>query len=268
LVGVSIWVGGLFSFLGAMRLISQLNPESRTRMTSFLIPHFTTLALVSVGVLTITGVYAYILRVGTLAELFTSTYGQALILKLVIAAPMLALGGINFLFTSPSMQRAAAVPGGSPMLVKRFSGLLTGEATLGILILLWVGIFTTLPPAKIASMPTAFNQTTRVDDLSIQLTIDPGQPGINMFTATITSGGKPVTNTQQVSLEFTSMTGAVPPSKAVLNSQGNGTYTLQGGYLAMADQWDMKVVVIRPGKFDAYGDFICDMTHSKGSMMP
>jgi copper transport protein len=268
LVGVSVWVGGLFSFLGGMRLIGKLNPEPRTRMTSYLIPHFTTLALASVGVLILTGIYASILRVGTLASLFNSPYGLALVVKLGIAAPMLALGGINFLFTSPSMRRAAARPGGSPALVKRFYGLLTGEATLGIVILLWVGIFTTLPPAKIAAMPAGFDQKTQADDLTIQLTIDPGQPGINTFTATITSGGKPVTNAQQVSLEFKSLTGMVPASKADLTSQGNGIFKLQGGYLAMTDKWDMKAVVIRPGKFDAYADFVFDMNQKMGQTMP
>jgi copper transport protein len=251
-----------------MRLIGKLNPEPRTRMTSYLIPHFTTLALASVGVLILTGIYASILRVGTLASLFNSPYGLALVVKLGIAAPMLALGGINFLFTSPSMRRAAARPGGSPALVKRFYGLLTGEATLGIVILLWVGIFTTLPPAKIAAMPAGFDQKTQADDLTIQLTIDPGQPGINTFTATITSGGKPVTNAKQVSLEFKSLTGMVPASKADLTSQGNGIFKLQGGYLAMTDKWDMKAVVIRPGKFDAYADFVFDMNQKMGQTMP
>jgi copper transport protein len=268
LVGVSVWVGGLFSFLGGMHFTSRFYPKPRTLLTAFLISHFTILALASVGILVITGVYGYILRVGTLASLFYSTYGQALVLKLLIAAPMLALGGINFLFTSPNMQQAAAQPGGNNILVNRFNDLLTGEAGLGILVLLWVGIFTTLPPAKIAAMPAGFDQKTQADDLTIQLTIDPGQAGINNFIATITSGGKPIPSVQQVSLEFTSMTGAVPASKASLNSQGNGIYTLRGGYLAMADKWDMKVVVIRSGKFDAYGDFIYDMTRSKSQKMP
>jgi len=222
----------------------------------------------SVGVLILTGIYASILRVGSVSALFNSTYGLALDLKLVIAMPMLALGGINFLFTSPGMRRAAVKPGGSPVLVKRFSGLLTGEATLGVMILLWVGIFTTLPPVKIASIPVGFNKSTQADDLTIQLTIDPGRPGINTFTATIISSGKPVTNAQEVSLEFTSITGAVPSSKAALISQGNGIYSLQGGYLAMPDKWDIKVVVIRPGKFDAYGDFVFDMNPPMGKTMP
>jgi hypothetical protein len=40
-----------------------------------------------------------------------------------------------------------------------------------------------------------------------------------------------------------------------MTSMGNGVYTLRGGYLGMPDQWAVKVVVIRPGQFDAYASF-------------
>jgi copper transport protein len=65
LVGVSVWVGGLFSFLGGMWIIRSLDSETRTHFTSILIPHFTRVALVSVGVLALTGIYSAILRIGT-----------------------------------------------------------------------------------------------------------------------------------------------------------------------------------------------------------
>jgi hypothetical protein len=45
-----------------------------------------------------------------------------------------------------------------------------------------------------------------------------------------------------------------------MTAQGNGVYRLQGGYLNMPDNWDIKVVAIRPGKFDAYADFRFDLS--------
>jgi len=268
MIAVSVWVGGLFSFLGGMWLARKLDPEPRTRLTSLLIPHFTVLAMTSVGVLVLTGTYATILRVGDIAALLSSTYGHALLIKLALAAPMLALGAINFLFTTPSMRRGAAQPGGNPGLVGVFSNLLTGEVILGVMILVWVGLLTLLPPANNAMAPMGFNQTTKADDLTVTLNIDPGQPGMNTFNVVITSGGKPVTNAQDVSLEFTSLTGSMPPSKAAMGSQGGGKYSLQGGYLAMPDNWDIKVVVTRPAKFDAYADFKYNLTQPGSKTMP
>jgi copper transport protein len=258
LTAVSVWVGGLFSFLGGMRNIQHLEPGIRTKFTSILIPHFTTLALASVGVLTLSGVYSAILRIGTLHALTDTDYGRALLVKLAIALLMILIGAVNIFITTPLMRRAAGQPAGSPGLVTRFRKLLTGEVVLGVLILLWVGLFTTLPPAKVTSTPAGFYQITRVDDLVIAFNVDPNRVGMNTFTATITSAGTPVTDAQSVSLEFTPLSGMMPGSKATLVNQGNGVYSLDGGYFGMPDTWDVKVVVVRQGKFDAYGDFKID----------
>jgi copper transport protein len=262
LLGVAVWVGGLFAFLAGMWAIRCLEPEPRTRLTAFLIPHFSTLAMSSVAALTVTGIYASYLHVGDLSLLLSTNYGQALLLKLIIIAPMLAMGGINFMFTTPMMRKAAARPGGSPKLVDRFRLLLTSETVLGCVLLIWVGVFTTLPPARVASAAPVFNKVTRADDLSVKLSIDPFQPGMNTFTVTLTSGGKPAIDAKDVSLEFTNLSGMVPAAKAPLTMQGRGVYTLKGGYLGMPGKWDVKVVVVRPEKFDAYADFMLDMGQS------
>jgi copper transport protein len=260
LTAVSVWVGGLFSFLGGMVLIQRLAPKPRTVLTSLLIPHFTTLAMTSVGALGLTGIYSSFRDVGHMTALWTTPYGLALIIKLAVAAPMLALGGINFLFTTPNMRRAAKLPDGSPLLVNRFRYKLAGEVVLGIAILLWVGAFTSLPPATAGAIPAGFSQTAQADDLTVLLRIDPARPGMNTFTVTLTSAGKPVINAANVSLEFTSLTGMVPPAKAAMTDLGKGQFSLAGGYLGMPDSWDIKVVVIRPGKFDAYADFKLDLS--------
>ena len=111
-------------------------------------------------------------------------------------------------------------------------------------------------------MAAAYTKVTRADDLSVKLSIDPFQPGINTFTVTITSSGKLVTNAKDVSLEFTDLSGMVPAAKTPMTVQGSGVYTLKGGYLGMPGKWDVKVVVVRPGKFDAYADFLLDMGQS------
>jgi hypothetical protein len=168
---------------------------------------------------------------------------------------MIGLGGFHFLVTTPLMRRAAQKPGGSPELVRLFRRLLTGELVLGIFVLIIVGIFTTLPPVRAVATTGGYTKTTTADDLRIRLNINPGRAGNNTFTATITSNGKPVTDAQDVSLEFDPISGMMPASKAAMVNAGNGMYTLSGGYLGMPDQWDIKVVVMRTGKFDAYADY-------------
>ncbi len=260
MAAVSIWVGGLFSFLLSMQILHSLAPEPRTRLASFLIPHFSNLAMTSVAVLTLTGVYSAYLRIGTLEALFNTVYGRALLVKLVIALPMLALGAVNFLITTPAMRRAAAQPGGSPETVARFRNLLFAEVFLAVLLLAWVGVFTSLPPARAASSLAGSTATTQADDLSVMLNVNPGRSGLNTFTAFLTSNEKPVADAQDVSIEFNSLSMEMPASKAHLANQGDGKYSLTGGYLSMSDLWDVKVVVIRPGKFDVYADYKMDLT--------
>jgi hypothetical protein len=112
-------------------------------------------------------------------------------------------------------------------------------------------------------MSTGFNQVTRVDDLSVKLNIDPGQAGINTFTATVQviSSRQPVTDAQDVSLEFTSVSGMVPSNKAPMANLGNGIYQLKGGYLSMPEKWHVQVVVVRQGIFDAYASYQVDISH-------
>jgi copper transport protein len=265
---ISAWVGGLLSFLGGIWVVRKLAPESQTRITSLLIPHFTILAMSSVGVMVLTGIYAAYLRIGTPVALLDTTYGRVMLLKLLTIVPMLGLGGFHFLITTPIMRRATQQTGGSPRLVRLFHWLLVAETTLGVMVLVIVGVFTTLPPVRAVATAGGITKTTKADDLRVTLNISPGKPGINTFTATITSGGVPVTDAQDVSLEFNSMSGMMPASKTPMVNDGNGVYHLEGGYLNMPDQWDVKVVVIRPGKFDAYADYRVTLSQPVATTVP
>ena len=252
---ISIWVGGLISFLGAMWSINQLAPNLRTNLTSILIPHFTIIAMSSVGVMALTGIYSAYLRLGPITSLIDTTYGRVLLLKLLVIAPMLALGAFHFLVTTPLLKRSAKQSSENLKLVKLFRGLLTTEMILGLIVLTLASVLTTLPPARSGATASGYAKTTKMNDLKIYLNIAPGYAGMNTFTTKITSNGQPVTDAKNVSLEFSSKSGMMPDSKAALTNTGNGVYSLKGGYLSMPDQWDIKVVVQRTGQFDVYSDF-------------
>lgn len=125
-----------------------------------------------------------------------------------------------------------------------------------------------MPPARVTSTPIGYYQQAKVDDLTIAFNVDPDQPGINTFTAFITAGGQPVTETKSVSLEFTPLSGMMPASSTDLTNLGNGTYSLRGGYFGMPDTWDVKLVVVRQEKFDVYADFKVDNTAPTGPAVP
>ncbi len=255
LVAASVWVGGLTHFVAGMWAARKLDASIRTRLTAHLIPRFSALAILSVGALTLSGLYSAILRVGALEALFNTLYGRTLIVKLVIVSPMLLFGAINLLAITPRMKRASVKAEGDDRLVRRFRRIVTSEALLGAALLLSVAVFTSLPPARAVSSAPALTAAARADDLHLALEITPGRVGVNTFTLQVTSADQPVEQAKEVALRFTPAQTSLPPSEAQLTGEGNGRYTVKGAYLSLPDTWQVQAVVRREGKFDSFANF-------------
>ncbi len=255
LLAAACWVGGLTHFVAGMWTARQLEPADRVRLTARLIPRFSALALISVGALTLTGVYSATLRVGSFAALNGTLYGQTLIAKLIIALPMLAMGAVNLLNISPAMKKAVLGMNHSAGLVDKFRQLITSEIMLGAVLLLSVALLTSLPPAQTATMPPSLTDSTTVDDLTLGLEIAPGRVGQNTFTLTLTADGQLLLVAKEVLLRFTPASGKLPPSEIPLTGQGNGQYSVKGSNLSLPDTWQVQAVVRRENKFDVYANF-------------
>ncbi|MCB9135374.1 MAG: CopD family protein [Anaerolineales bacterium] len=255
LLGAATWVGGLAFFIGALWATRGLDAPVRTRLTAQLIPRFSNLALVSVALIGLSGLYSAYLRVGSFDALTTTLYGRVLIVKTLLFLPMLMLGALNLLNTSPTMRRAAQNDGGNGSLVNRFRGLVSTEVIFAILLLLSVGLFTAVPPARAIGTDTKIRTTAKADDLTIQLEVDPGKIGINTFSVKLTANSEPVTGAKEVALQFTPTSADLPPSLIALDEVGEGVYRVQGAYLSMPDTWQIQVAVRREGQFDAFANF-------------
>ncbi len=114
MMAVSVWLGGLFYIslilLYAIRIssISNLDYGMHTnakenlvviRKNSFslaiMLPYFSMIAVISLGVIGISGLYMAWLQLHSIDSLFDSTYGNILIIKLCTIAPMVALGAYH-----------------------------------------------------------------------------------------------------------------------------------------------------------------------------
>ena len=254
LTAASIWVGGLIYFLTGLTATRRLQKIERRQLTATLIPKFSALALLSVGVLVLTGLYATILHVGSLEALVSSTYGRVLLVKLILIVPMLILGAINLLVTRPGMKESESA-GGEGDKVSGFRRLVTSEVTLAIAVLLSVGILTTLPPAQTDVAGPMLSGTEKVEDLELSLEVRPGRPGLNTFAVTVLAEGQPLEGAREVALQFTPATVDLPPSSVQLVDQGGGEYGIEGGYLALPDLWQVQLVVRRDNAFDTFANF-------------
>jgi mono/diheme cytochrome c family protein/uncharacterized membrane protein len=254
LSAAAFWVGGLTFLVAGLAAGRGLESADRTRLAAGLIPRFSAVGLLSVSALVLTGLYASLLHVGTLTNLTGSPYGRALLFKLALVAPMVGLGAINLLVTSPAMRRAAA-GGGNRSLVSRFRQLVGSELTLGAGVLVGAALLTSLPPAQTHPGGASLSGVQEVDNLEIALEISPGRLGLNTFMVMVEQDGRPLDDAREVSMQLTPAGGALPPSSARLEPQGDGQYMVEGGFLALPDNWQVQVAVRRPDAFDAFANF-------------
>jgi copper transport protein len=255
MIGMCFWLGGLAYLITGLRGFRRFKLVDQTRLTSLCVERFSTMALVSVGAIGVTGLYAAYLRVGTFSALITSIYGNALLLKQVFVGLLLLLAAINLLFISPRLKKARLQGASEIDLVGRFGKMVMAEVVLACLLLASVSLLTYLPPAKITPPITDLNASRSADDLRVELTISPGAVGQNAFTVRLTSGGQPVQVVKEALLRFTPARNNVPPSEVQLLGQGNGTYTAKGSYLSLPGNWQIQAVVRREDKFDSYANF-------------
>ncbi|NJN44205.1 MAG: c-type cytochrome [Anaerolineae bacterium] len=255
LVGASVWVGGLIFFVGGVWATREVPAPPRTRLTSHLIPRFSALAISSVGLIGLTGVYSAYLRVGSFDALTTTLYGNVLVVKTLLFLPMLMLGAINLLNTTPTMRKAAEQTAGDGGLVQRFRNLISTEIVFAVFLLLTVGLFTAVPPARAIATETTIRQTAQAGDLEFEIEISPGKVGINTFQVLVTAGGSPVEGAREVSLQFTPTGVDLPPSKITLEEVGGGLYTTEGAFLSLPDAWQVQVAVRRANEFDTFVNF-------------
>jgi copper transport protein len=113
-MAVSIWLGGLF-YISAVLLmiirtaiskntnisgsINKLLNDDSVSITSYflalLLPYFSLIATISLGIIGITGLYMAWIHLHTAEAIFTSSYGNILAIKLLLILPMVILGGYH-----------------------------------------------------------------------------------------------------------------------------------------------------------------------------
>ena len=134
LVAAVLWVGGLVALATC---VWPLAPDIRGR--AFL--GFSRIATVLVAVLVLAGTYLSIERLTSVDELWTTSYGQALLAKLAIVSVALLWGAMHHFVVRPRLER-----GETPGPVRRS---LLGESTIAILVLLFAAVLVNEPPPAV-----------------------------------------------------------------------------------------------------------------------
>jgi copper transport protein len=144
LVAACVWVGGLLSLAF---LVWPLAPP--LRRAAFL--GFARLAVLLVGAMVLAGAYLALVRLPEPSDLWETTYGRLLLVKLALVGVALTWGAMHHLVVRPRLA-AGREPAVRPSLV--------GEATVALVVLLAAAVLTNVAPPPVEEPPATVVRTT------------------------------------------------------------------------------------------------------------
>lgn len=146
LVGASAWIGGLFGLsilfaVGRRRSAFEWGPLQLDAVL-----RFSTLAIISVAALILSGIVNAWILVGSFRALLVTDYGQLLLLKIVVFAVMVGFATVNRFWLTPrlAMVTKAKAHAGALSALTRNTLI---EIALGLAIFAVIGVLGTMHPA-------------------------------------------------------------------------------------------------------------------------
>jgi copper transport protein len=252
-VAMTAWLGGLAALLVAVPAATRsLAPAQRTPVLAGVLTRFSTVALTAVAVLLVTGLVQAFFEIRHLDLIFTTAFGRAVFIKLVLLLVLIGLGALNRQRTIPRLQaaaRARATPGADGVVLRRT---LRGEVALIAAVLVVTGALAGYAPANTtASGP--FSATTRIGPQELQITVDPARVGANEVHLYLID---PKTGAQLDSAKEVDIAASLPAKGIGKISEegikaGPGHYVVANLALGVAGIW-LVTVTVRVSEFDEY----------------
>ena len=141
LVAAASWIGGLVPFALLLAVVHRYGGDSLARYAT---ERFSTLGIVSVATLMLTGIVNSWILVGSFRALLVTEYGQVLMLKLAVFAAMLVFAAVNRFALTP---RLAVSSGNDREALRKLMRNSVVEIALGFAVFAIVGVLGTLHPA-------------------------------------------------------------------------------------------------------------------------
>ncbi|MFD8982397.1 CopD family protein [Streptomyces sp. NPDC059564] len=132
-----VWVGGL-AFLAALAASRRLLGEGAGLLWADIWRRFSLVALVCVGTVLTSGLWLSWKHVGAISQLWTTTYGLLVLVKILLVLGMVVAGGVNQFWLMPRIVKAREDDDTSSLLhltLRHFPKVVWGEVALGIAVL-------------------------------------------------------------------------------------------------------------------------------------
>jgi putative copper resistance protein D len=245
LVAAAAWLGTLVPLALLLHAASgDLNGLGIARVATL---RFSTLGIVSVATLLVTGLVNSWYLVGNIDALTGSDYGRLLIFKIGLFFAMVAVAAVNRLVLTPRIMRGAA----APRAVRHLSRNAAIEATLGAMIIGIVGVLGTLPPASHAhhhveeAIPSdASFQHIHGEDGMADVMIEPGRVGTARATIHLLNNDLESLAARQVTLTLTPPASGSPPATLTATPVDSDSWQVTGVELPQPGNWTVTVTAV------------------------
>jgi copper transport protein len=256
LLATAMWVGGLFYLFLLMRSLSNAEADIRARLMGAVIPRFSRMAQFCVGAILLTGTYTAWIHMPSWSAFVTTWWGLALLTKILLFLPLLALGAVNLLVIKPQLRANLVEQGeraleGTLGILKRFRPLVRAEAILGVVILLVVVFLTNFPPAATAAGPAGPSLVSNRSDFDVTLEIEPNRVGHNQIKVRVQDqDGNAITDMGTVFLDITMTDMDMPNQRNEATLASDGSYETEA-VLGMAGMWRIMVRLMAKDSSDS-----------------
>lgn len=225
LLAVGTWLSGLL-----MVAWVAIGGREARRSLPTIVPRFSALALVSVGLIALTGAFSDWVQTGSLIS-FETPYSTTLMIKIGLAVTAFAIGGLNYLSGGRSSDG-------------RFRPRVAIEAGLALAVLVATGVLASGSPPSgelpVAIAPAASSVATTGP--SPTLALAPGRPGPTRFVVTVKPGGSAAHESVELELQRLDQSGSTRVPLAAVAGQ-EGEWAAAGALLPAGSRWDASVVL-------------------------
>ena len=243
----SIWIGGVifFAFV-ALPTITKTDNSTKEKIVLSLIPRFSGLFIIAIGILIITGPTLLWFLDDNVTSLTDSTYGKLILIKIGIAATMIAFGGLNqikFLRNTHDFEKLN--------ISKRISKLLKFEAGLGIALLAVVALLvnSSLPAGEIQSADAlqgtfGYESTLFSENAKFDVKVLPAGIGSNTISVIVSSyDNKPLDDISGMKIKVSNPQKNISPIETEITENTQDLITKYSGdaTFGFAGNWQIEL---------------------------
>jgi copper transport protein len=243
LVSVSLWLGGL-AMLAAAALPRRLPDE-----LAAIVPRFSRIAFGAVITILATGTFQGWREVRSKAALTDTTYGRLLIIKVVLFALLVGLGGLSRRFVqaryrvaSPQLSfgpgTATADPDGET--VTQLRKTVGAETVLAVVVLAVTALLVNAQPAR-SALAQPYSTEMRSDTVLVDVTVDPAKTGPAALHFYSLSPQGSQQDVQDMTATLTLPSQDVGPLTIPLTRAGPGHFSAYNFDIPLRGQWKLEV---------------------------